>query len=319
MADYSKPTLHEAEKIANRFGIQVDSVLALPGGICNSTIIVSGPQGDFAMTFLDAHSRASAGRLSKLLPYLHDQGIPVPEVIRTPNGSTIGTYKGIPVMMKRFVDGIPMDPFPPSQSVHVGALLARLHGIELPQYVPESLRRIPSDWEMILIGHNCDDLRALIYDALDSQHTWQDLPKGLIHGDIFPDNLLLSTSGEITIIDWDTASIEPRVLEIGMSFIGLCRHDNSLDVNQMQELIKGYEVVSPLSVEEKQGLREATMYANAVLSYNRFVQYNIKYPEKGRGDLYKELVEFSDQVPQSFDAVFAKSSPAVASPPIPAL
>ena len=66
------------------------------------------------------------------------------------------------------------------------------------------------------------------------------LPIGLIHGDIFPDNTLFQNNKLIGIIDFEFASTAEVLIEIGVTINGFCFVNNELDMNLLQAFLSSY-------------------------------------------------------------------------------
>ena len=125
-----------------------------------------------------------------------------------------------------------------------------------------------------------------------------DVPRGLIHGDPFLDNLLAKDSGEVVgWVDWEDVAVGPLMFDVGCSLIGCCYRsaegeDNQLDLDRLKWFLNGYISVRPLSAEEKAVVvpfMRLTLLCNATW---RFRNFNIMHPEVEEAkDAYKELAD----------------------------
>ena len=71
------------------------------------------------------------------------------------------------------------------------------------------------------------------------------MPKGLIPGDIFFDNVLFRNENIQAIIDFVEACHYYFVFDLGMSTLGLCRTDGEIDLTKTRALIEGYQQKRP--------------------------------------------------------------------------
>ena len=96
-----------------------------------------------------------------------------------------------------------------------------------------------------------------------------DLPKAIVHGDLFPDNTLFQGNKLLAIIDFEEFCYENRLFEIGVAMNGFAFKDNKLEKDLFQSLLNAYESVSPLSKEEKKFLPEYIRYgAHAMIAWH---------------------------------------------------
>ncbi len=76
------------------------------------------------------------------------------------------------------------------------------------------------------------------------------LPKGIIHGDCFPDNTIFQGDSLVAIIDFEEACVDHLLMEIGMTINGFCFVDNQMDPILMNIFLKEYNTIRPLTQEE---------------------------------------------------------------------
>lgn len=78
-----------------------------------------------------------------------------------------------------------------------------------------------------------------------------DLPSGIIHADLFPDNVLFKDNQLVAVLDFEEAAVDTLLLDLGIAINGFCFPDNTLDHELMDALIDGYKEHRPLSKREK--------------------------------------------------------------------
>jgi len=77
------------------------------------------------------------------------------------------------------------------------------------------------------------------------------LPSGLIHGDLFPDNTVLREDGVLMAIDFEDYSIDHLLFDVGMTINGFCFYENELDFNLLGQFLREYELIRPLEDIER--------------------------------------------------------------------
>jgi len=86
---------------------------------------------------------------------------------------------------------------------------------------------------------------------------WQqmDLPKGFIHGDLFPDNCLFTDAENVNgVIDFYAGGNDYWVYDLAITIVAWCAQGEIIHADFKQALIKGYESVRPLNNDENNEL-----------------------------------------------------------------
>jgi homoserine kinase type II len=94
-----------------------------------------------------------------------------------------------------------------------------------------------------------------------SNHPDSALPKGLIHADIFADNLIFQNGNLVAIIDYEEACIFPLIYDLAMALVGCCRIDNKLSIDLANSLFEGYVKHRDLQLAEVEALPYFVKYA----------------------------------------------------------
>ncbi len=76
------------------------------------------------------------------------------------------------------------------------------------------------------------------------------LPKGLVHGDLFPDNTIFSGNRLQAVIDFEEVCIDHLLMDVGMTINGFCFLDNKLDDDLLKAFLKSYQKIRLLSKDE---------------------------------------------------------------------
>ena len=100
------------------------------------------------------------------------------------------------------------------------------------------------------------------------------LPKGVIHGDLFQDNILGNPGEVLAILDFEDMCFNTLAIDLVVAFIGCCWIDEKPVKELWFSLLSGYESVRPLSSEERAALPELYRYASlsvAAWRYRKFI------------------------------------------------
>ena len=126
-----------------------------------------------------------------------------------------------------------------------------------------------------------------------------DLPQGILHGDLFPDNVL-GSEGEVTaILDLEEAWIGPLAFDLVMAYVGFGWVDGEPSEECWQALLSGYQSVRSLTEDEWFSLPILHRYATLSIAAWRYWKHNMSQPDEEHADRYLEMVERLD-VPLPF-------------------
>ena len=244
-------------------GYDVGELLAYKGiaeGVENSNFLVHTSRGYFILTLYER--RVAARDLPfflGLMEHLAARGITCPQPVKNRSGETLGKLAGRPAAVVTFLDGMWIRR--PS-AAHCGALgeaLARLHlaGADFPMRRENALS--VAGWAQLFAA--CSerantverDLNAVLAKELDFlQREWpQGLPEGVIHADLFPDNVFFLGDKLSGLIDFYFACTDTLVYDVAICLNAWCfEPDHSYNVTKGSALLANYAKVRPLSADE---------------------------------------------------------------------
>lgn len=180
----------------------------------------------------------------------------------------------------------------------IGGALARLHQIPSPEYLrtqhPYGLEVFPT-----FIGLNIDaDFDAWLSKRLAylKEHTHTNLPRTLIHGDLFYDNVLFYNGKLKAMIDFEEVCNYYKVFDLGMAFLGICTVDGKLNLEHAHAILSGYLDIGNLGETERNTLQLMTETAAVATACWRFWKYNLHDPTPERAQTHWEMAGIADHV-----------------------
>jgi Ser/Thr protein kinase RdoA (MazF antagonist) len=240
--------------------------------------------------------QVAEGEMTWLAALSHEAGLPVPAPVRSLEGelltriTTPGVPKGRLVSLMRWVDGRRRaTPFRPSHFQAWGRMVARLHAFAASWQPPEGFERFVWDWEGLLggrdFGCSVEELVASMPDPLqepfriassEAQAVMDDLGKGpdaygMIHGDMYPDNVLFK-AGQVFPIDFEDCGFGHWLWDIALP---LCSQPWTEQwYRQRDAFLEGYAQVRILPESQLQHLDlfMAAQYATMVLWVSAFIR-----------------------------------------------
>ena len=200
MAVYTEVSDTDLEAFLADYGL--GKLLAYKGiaeGVENSNFLLHVEAGLFILTLYE--KRVSAADLPfflALMEHLAARGLACPQPVKMKNAAMLGMLAGRPAAIVTFLEGVSSRRPTNSQCAALGAALGRLHqaGADFRQQRPNtlSLKAWPQLFD--LAKDRADEVQPglcmFIADELAFlERTWpKDLPRGVIHADLFPDNVL---------------------------------------------------------------------------------------------------------------------------------
>ncbi|NND78994.1 MAG: homoserine kinase [Maribacter sp.] len=296
MAVYTKLSISELTGILQEYGLaNISEINAMEGGHSNTNYSIKVNDEKYVLTLLEEMDLKQAEQFSQLLEWLNNHSFYTSKICLTTDGKTITHYKGKAIILKKWLLGAVVEDLSTNMLEAIGCRLAQLHTIPVPNSIsnthPYDFDEFPALFE-IGLDLKYEGWLKRQYTKLKSTIPTQ-LPKGLIHGDLFIDNVLFLNGQLSAFIDFEDARYYYLIFDIGMSIVGLCREGKDLNLNKMKSLIQGYESIRGLTELEKNNLLLFIEYAATSTSKWRFWKYNIDSPSPSMKNKHKEMVEIA--------------------------
>ena len=244
-------------------GYDIGELLSYKGiaeGVENSNFLVHTSRGYFILTL---YERRVAERdlpfFLALMEHLAGRGITCPQPVKTRNGNILGRLAGRPAAIVTFLDGMWMRRPGAAHCAALGEALARLHlaGADFPMRRENALS--VGGWRQLYAacGERADavqrDLRtALAAELEELRRDWPSgLPQGVIHADLFPDNVFFLGDKLSGLIDFYFACTDTLMYDVAICLNAWCfESDHSYNVTKGRALLTNYAKTRPLSALE---------------------------------------------------------------------
>ncbi len=225
----------------------------IAAGMQNSNYFVTTASGRFVLTLFENIEPAALDFYLALQDRLARHGLPCPQPLVDAAGRRWRPLAGKPAALLTCLPGTALEAPNAGHCQAVGALLARLHlaAAGMPDALPNPCG---AAWRQqvgeSLLPLLASDEGGLLADELDfqAQQDWSSLPHGVIHADLFRDNALWSTDGQLTgLLDFYFAGEDAWLFDLAVVANDWCENDE-----QLAALIHGYAGVRPLVEAERQ-------------------------------------------------------------------
>lgn len=252
----------------------IGSVLSLKGiaeGVENSNFLLTTEQHGHAEKYILTlyEKRVNPDDLPffiNLMSHLAVSGLPCPVPVKRKDGSTLSHVAGRPAAIISFLEGLSLRR---PEAVHchaLGAGMAEMH-LAAQRFDMERMNNLSIDaWPGLYetSRHNADTLHAGLTDLIDGElarlkEHWPDaeagLPRGIIHADLFADNVFFIGEELSGIIDFYFACTDMLAYDLAIVLNAWCfETDTSFNITKASALMDGYNSVRQLSPAEIEAL-----------------------------------------------------------------
>jgi homoserine kinase type II len=285
MAIYTPLSLEDADRIARAHDLgRAHSVLGVLAGSVNSNFFVeTDSRRVFVRIYEEQETRGLAYEWA-LLAHLARAGVPVPRRVEGPEPGVL-RVAGKPVAIFECVGGseICQRGVDEDRARAVGHLLARMHvaqeGFAERREGRFTLGDVAARLAKIRSLERPELARGLdvIERALDEVRRDLDLslPRGVIHGDLFRDNVRWEERAIVGVLDWESASDGLLVYDLAVTILAWCYGDR-LEWPLARAMCEGYVEQRSLCAEEKRSIRDALRAAAVRFATTRITDYHLR-------------------------------------------
>lgn len=265
MAVYTE--VNDRELVGFLAGYNIGALLSYKGiaeGVENTNYLLQTTTGSYILTLYERRvDPADLPFFLGLMHHLAERGVTCPLPVKARNGAFLGTLGGRRAVIITFLEGVwPRQPSV-AQCHALGRTMAEMHTAAQDFALTRQNALGPQNWRPLFqsmehrlpeISANLAPLIARELDAIDAR--WpQTLPSGVIHADLFPDNVFFIGDRLSGVIDFYFACNDFLAYDIAVSINAWCFDaEHRHDVHKSAALIGGYESVRPLMPAERQAL-----------------------------------------------------------------
>jgi homoserine kinase type II len=228
----------------------------IAAGIENTNYFVTTARGRYVLTLFEKLTSAELPFYLGLMAHLAGHGIPCPQPVANAGGNLFGTLNGKPAAIVSCVPGRELAAAGTAHCSAIGSLLARMHIAGQSYAVPMPNPRGAPWWNAALprVLPFLDGPAAALIGAearFQAEQHFEALPRGVIHADLFRDNVLWEGDRIGGVIDFYFACNDALLYDVAIAVNDWCiAEDRSLDAPRAHALLDAYRRVRPLSAAE---------------------------------------------------------------------
>jgi homoserine kinase type II len=242
LTNYSLGTLLELQGIAS--------------GIENTNYFVTTSNGRFVLTLFEKLTANELPFYLNLMAHLARHGIPCPAPVADKKNQFLGLLNGKPACIVSRLSGKSVTDPTAANCAAVGAMLGQMHnaGLSFADAMPNARG---AEWR----GSAAEQVRQflptrdqLLLDieiAYHLEHTLEQLPRGVVHADLFRDNVLMDEERVGGLIDFYFACNDCLLYDVAITVNDWCMNsDGTLDAERTRTFLQAYHSARPFTPEE---------------------------------------------------------------------
>ena len=265
MAVYTEVGAEELAEFLGRYDLgELLSFKGIAEGVENSNFLVHTARGYFILTLYEKRvAQHDLPFFLGLMEHLATRGVTCPQPIKNRAGEALGILAGRPAALVTFLEGMWIRR---PTAWHCGALgeaLARLHlaGAGFPLRRPNALAL--AGWRPLFdaVRRHGDEVQASVCDTIGREldhleRAWpHGLPSGVIHADLFPDNVFFLGNCLSGVIDFYFACDDTLSYDVAICLNAWCfEADGAFNVTKGRALLQGYGKVRAMQPAETAAL-----------------------------------------------------------------
>jgi homoserine kinase type II len=266
MAVYTDVAAEELAEFLSGYDIgELLSYKGIAEGVENSNFLLHTTSGYFILTLYE--KRVAKGDLPfflALMAHLAVHGITCPQPVKNRRGEALAMLAGRPAAIITFLEGVwPRKPNV-AHCAGVGQVLAKMHLAGRDFGMSRANALSVSGWRPLFdaaasradeLQHGLRDFISAELDALESGIWPEHLPNGVIHADLFPDNVFFLGDKLSGVIDFTFACNDILAYDIAITLNAWCfETDHSFNVTKARAFLNAYGRERKLSDAEQDAL-----------------------------------------------------------------
>ena len=269
MAVYTKLNKSEIEEIISLYKLKnLESFASIEEGIENTNYVIIANKKKYILTIFEKRVKEQdLPFFCELISLLNKSGFKCPLPLLNLENSPISTFKRKKLTILTFISGKSKENLSNENCEDIGKEAAKLHLLTSNFKIQRKNALSIESWRNMFenIKDKCikihKDLPNLIEANLkDIEQNWpSNLPSGIIHADLFKDNIIFENNKVSGIIDFTFSCNDFYALEIAICFNALCfdgvKSNLSFNVTKAKKFIDGYSSIRKLSDQERNSIK----------------------------------------------------------------
>ncbi|MDO5685783.1 MAG: homoserine kinase [Neisseria sp.] len=299
MSVYTSVSTQDLQDFLSRYDLgELITHKGIAGGITNTNYFVDTTHGRFVLTLFETLQLEELPFFLKLKEHLNRHAVACPAPVAQKNGALVDVLCGKPAAIITCLNGADVEHPNERQCFAVGAMLAKMHlaGQSFPERMdnPRGAAWREASAQRLAGCLSPQDAYLLNNELAHLAACDTDLPQGIIHADLFRDNVLMYYDEVAGFIDFYYACNGTFVYDIAIAVNDWARQHDAYRLNAVLQaaMMAGYESVRPLADAERAALPDAHRAAAVRFWVSRLLDFH--FPPEGELTFTKDPNVFRD-------------------------
>jgi len=245
------------------YGINTLEINQIDHGVINSNFRIHSRHGSYIFKIYNLRDELNVSFELEILEFLSLKKFPSPRAIADKAGRLFRQFQAKPAVLLRYIPGRMITDITDQQMFQIGEGVGALHRIlenyrqeiERVTWEPDDIRRhIQVESKNIIRKNYPDALNFVSFISREFKNLEfpVNLPMGITHQDIKPDNIIIDQEGHISFIDFNDCYKGTLLFDIMTTVIWSCFEVGALDFEMFKSYLGGYMKERPLTLIEKE-------------------------------------------------------------------
>jgi homoserine kinase type II len=268
MAVYTKIDNQDLLSLSNNYKLgKITKFKGIKKGIENTNYLLKASKNNFILTIFEKRvQKKDLPFFMNLMEKLNQKKIICPKPLKNTKGTHLIKIKKKHASIVTFLSGVDKVNLNYKNCYDVGKNIAKFHRVttKIKLYRENSMSIKKLDGLLKSIKFKSNKISSKLKPTLnmclkDIRNHWpKKLPRGIIHGDLFIDNIFFNKNKFSGFIDFYFSSNDYLMYEIAICINALCfdkkKNSFKMNHNKVKNLIDGYETIRPFTKNEKNAL-----------------------------------------------------------------
>ena len=276
----------DVENILNEYDIgSLKSFKGISDGITNTNYYLNTSQGKYVLTIFEDIKRSKVIKYLKLMNFFSKQGLCSPEIMITRKNEILTDTKNKPCSIMQKLNGKTVEKTNVSMCKSLGTMVGKFH-VASSNFETKIVNSRDNKWVESSINKiknhvTSDQLNILQRSSKVFKRLFNSkLPVGVIHSDLFRDNVLADKNKITGIIDYYYSFNGPLIYELAVVINDWCINKNgSVNSNKLDSFLDSYNSIRRISTRETKQLNNAMISAALRFYLSRLV--DMIFPKVG--------------------------------------
>ena len=261
MAVYTDISQEDLDQFLSQYNMEeIISFEGIRNGVSNSNYLLFGKNNKYILTiFEEMTDEKDLPYFFQLMNHLNNSNIVCPKVLKDKDNNFSNNLKGKQAAISSFLQGQSIDHIKPSHCAELGVMVAKFHNAssKLDIYRENELGIKKLNNIINSIDQISDKISKPIIDLIYNEHDYLiknilfDIPSGIIHADLFPDNIFFHENKLSGIIDFYFSCNDFYAYEIATCLNAWCfEQNNEFNISKAKALLSNYNLHKKFSSEE---------------------------------------------------------------------